>query len=79
MLLNINNNKMAEIELMRRMVDDVASLKEQMTRIEIVINEIDNDIHREVNPEYLKKLEKIQKQKGIRFKSAEEFDAYFSD
>ncbi len=70
---------MAETELMRRMVDDVASLKEQMTRIEIVINEIDNDIHREVNPEYLKKLEKIQKQKGIRFKSAEEFDAYFSD
>jgi hypothetical protein len=70
---------MAEIELMRRMVDDVASLREQMTRIEIVINEIDNDIHREVNPEYLKKLEKIQKQKGIRFKSAEEFDAYFSD
>ena len=70
---------MAETELLRRMVDDVASLKEQMTRIEITINEIDNDIHRELNPEYLKKLEKIQKQKGIKFKSAEEFDAYFSD
>ncbi len=70
---------MAETELLRRMVDDVASLKEQMTRIEIAINEIDNDIHRELNPEYLKKLEKIQKQKGIKFKSAEEFDAYFSD
>jgi transposase len=70
---------MAETELLRRMVDDVASLKEQMTRIEITINEIDSDIHRELNPEYLKKLEKIQKQKGIRFKSAEEFDAYFSD
>jgi hypothetical protein len=50
-----------------------------MTRIEIVINEIDNDIHRELNPEYVNKLEKIQKQKGIRFKSSEEFDAYFSD
>jgi ribosomal protein S13 len=70
---------MAETELLRRVVDDVSSLKEQMTRIEIVINEIDNDIHRELNPEYLKKLEKIQKQKGIRFKSSEEFDAYFSD
>jgi len=43
---------MAETELLRRMVDDVASLKEQMTRIEIAINEIDNDIHRELNPEY---------------------------
>jgi len=70
---------MAETELLRRVVDDVSSLKEQMTRIEITINEIDNDIHRELNPEYLKKLEKIQKQKGIRFKSSEEFDKYFSD
>ncbi len=70
---------MAETELIRRMADDVASLKEQMSRIEIVINEIDQDIHREVNPQYLKKLEKIQTQKGIRFKSAEEFDAYFSE
>ena len=70
---------MAETELLKRVVDDVSSLKEQMTRIEIVINEIDNDIHRELNPEYLKKLKKIQKQKGIRFKSSEEFDAYFSD
>jgi SMC interacting uncharacterized protein involved in chromosome segregation len=47
---------MTETELLRKMVDDVESLKEQMTRIEIAINEIDNDIHREVNPEYLKKL-----------------------
>ncbi len=69
---------MAETELIRRMADDVASLKEQMSRIEIVINEIDQDIHREVNPQYLKKLEKIQKQKGVRFKSAEEFEEYFS-
>ncbi len=70
---------MAETELIRKMADDVASLKEQMSRIEIAINEIDMDIHKEVNPQYLKKLEKIQKQKGIKFKSAEEFEAYFSE
>ncbi len=70
---------MAEVELIRRMADDVAALKAQMTRIEITIDEIDQDIHREVNPQYLKKLEKIQKQKGVRFKSAEEFEAYFSE
>ena len=64
---------------MRRLADDVVSLKEQMTRIEITINEIDKDIHREINPEYLKKLRKIQKHKGIKFKTAEEFDSYFSD
>ncbi len=70
---------MAETELIRRMADDVAALKDQMTRIEITVNEIDQDIHREVNPQYLKKLEKIQKQKGVRFKSAEEFESYFSE
>ncbi|MBU4076435.1 MAG: hypothetical protein KKD46_02860 [Euryarchaeota archaeon] len=68
---------MAETELIRRMADDVAALKEQMSRIEVTINEIDMDIHREVNPQYLKKLEKIKKQKGIKFKTIEEFDAYY--
>ena len=68
---------MAEAELIRRMADDMATLKEQMSRLEIVINEIDQDLHREVNPQYLKKLEKIKKQKGIRFKNTEEFDEYF--
>lgn len=38
---------------------------------------INQDVQMKVNPLYLKKLEKIQKQKGIRFKSVEEFDAYF--
>lgn len=70
---------MAETELIRRMADDVASLKEQMNRLEIVINEIDKNIHREVNPQYLEKLEKIKKQKGIKFKNIEEFNAYFSE
>ncbi|MCZ7381148.1 MAG: hypothetical protein O8C64_06215 [Candidatus Methanoperedens sp.] len=40
----------------------------------IAIDETDKGILREVNPRYLKKLEKIQKQKGIKFKSADEFD-----
>ncbi|VVB88757.1 Uncharacterised protein [uncultured archaeon] len=70
---------MVEAELIRKMADDVASLKEQMSRIEIAINEIDQDIHREVNPQYLKKLEKIRKQKGVRFNNVEEFEAEFSD
>lgn len=44
----------------------------------IAINEADKGIWREVNPRYLKKLEKIQKQKGIEFKGTDEFDEYFS-
>ncbi|MCX9014723.1 MAG: hypothetical protein OIN89_08015 [Candidatus Methanoperedens sp.] len=35
-------------------------------------------IHQEINPKYLNKLEKIQKQQGIEFITAEEFDQYFS-
>lgn len=65
--------------ILRRLADDVVSLKEQMTRIEITLNEIDEDIHREINPVYLEKLEKIQKQQGIKFTTAEEFDDYFSE
>jgi len=46
-----------------------------MNRLEKGINEIDKNIHREVNPQYLEKLEKITKQKCIKFKNIEEFDA----
>ncbi|MFZ3167319.1 MAG: hypothetical protein WA130_06860 [Candidatus Methanoperedens sp.] len=46
---------MAEAELIRRMADYMATSKEQMSRLEIVINEIDQDLHREVNLQYLKK------------------------
>ncbi len=49
-----------------------------MKRIETAKNETDQDSRREVTPQYIKKLEKIQKQKGVRFKSVEEFDEYFS-
>lgn len=50
---------MAEAELIRRMADDMATIKGQMSRLEIVINEIDQDLHREVNLQHLKKLEKM--------------------
>ncbi|MCK4799180.1 MAG: hypothetical protein KAT05_17540 [Spirochaetes bacterium] len=42
-------------------------------------NDIDGDVHREVKPEYLNKLEEIRKQKGVRFRNTEEFEAYFSE
>ena len=40
-------------------------------------NGIDEDIHQEVNPGYLIKLEEIRMQKGIIFRNVEEFKAYF--
>ena len=42
-------------------------------------NGIEGNVHQEVNPEYFKKLEEIQKQKGVRFKNIREFEAYFSE
>lgn len=64
--------------LLKQIAEDVATLKEQIVRIEIVVNEIDEDIHREVKPDYVKKLSTLRKQKGIRFKGMKNFDDYFS-
>ena len=41
-------------------------------------NDINGDVHRDVKPEYLNKLEEIRKQKGVRFRNVREFEAYFS-
>jgi hypothetical protein len=45
----------------------------------LAIDKTGKSIRGEVNPRYLKKLEKIRRQKGVRFKNAEEFEAYFCD
>lgn len=42
-------------------------------------NDIEGDVHQEVNPEYLIKLEEIRTQKGVRFRNVEEFEVYFSE
>ncbi len=68
---------MSEIELLKRIADDVTALREKVERIEIIVDEIDQDLHRELNPEYVKKLEKIEKEKRISFKDIDEFDKHF--
>ncbi len=46
--------------------------------MEITISETDNDIHKKLSPEYVKKLDKIEKEdKRIHFRSIEEFDEHF--
>ena len=46
-------------------------------QIEITVNEIDADIHKTPNPEYLKKLKNIErKDKRIHFKNIEDFDKH---
>lgn len=69
---------MSEAELLKKIAEDLSFLKDKITGIEISLNEIEQDLHREVNPEYLKKLENIKKQKGIRFKNVKDLDEYLS-
>ncbi len=69
---------MSEAELLKKMAEDLSFLKDKIAGIEISLNEIEQDLHREVNPEYLKKLENIKKQKGIRFKNVKDLDEYLS-
>jgi hypothetical protein len=48
-----------------------------MTEAE-VLNEIDSDVHKNINPIYLKKLDKIEKEdKRVHFKDIDEFDKHF--
>jgi phosphopentomutase len=68
---------MSEIELLKRIADDVAVLKKKVEKIEILVDGIDQDLHRELNPTYVKKLKKIEKEKTISFKNMEEFDEHY--
>lgn len=57
---------------MRQMQSDIMLLKKRVNALEAEVEVIDNDVH-EVRPEYLKKLEKIEKTgKFYRFKNVEE-------
>ncbi len=62
-----------EVQLLRKISDDVTDIKERITKIEITMDEIDMDMH-EVRPEYIEKLKKIEKEGAV---SQEEFEKEF--
>ncbi len=69
---------MSEAEILSEIRNDINFLKEKIISMEITINEIDYDIHKKLNPEYVKTLDKIEKEdKRIRFSNIEEFDKHF--
>lgn len=67
---------MTESELLKKVAGDVSVLMTKMDGIEQTMNEIDYDLHRDVNPAYLRKLERIQKQKGRKFATIADMDKY---
>lgn len=69
---------MPEAEILNEIRNDLNFLKNKVISMEITINEIDSDIHKQLNPEYVKTLDKIEKEdKRIHFRNLEEFDKHF--
>jgi hypothetical protein len=69
---------MSDAGVLEDIKHDLDFLKEKIIRLEITVNEIDSDIHRKVNPEYIENLDKIEKEdKRVNFKNMEEFDRHF--
>ncbi len=62
---------MAEAAILNKIVKELDFLKNKMTKIEVTLDEIDNDLH-EPSPAYLKRLEKLKKEGTI---SSKEFEA----
>ncbi|MFZ2412247.1 MAG: hypothetical protein WAW23_11800 [Candidatus Methanoperedens sp.] len=69
---------MTETEVLNEILSHLNFLKEKIIQIEITVNEIDSDVHKKINPIYLKKLDKIEKEdKRVHFKDIDEFDKHF--
>ena len=65
-------------EILKRVEADLSFLKQKIISIELGVEEVNEDIHREVRSAYLKKLNKIEKQKPIKFKNMKELVEFFS-
>ncbi|MFZ3385187.1 MAG: hypothetical protein WA144_14810 [Candidatus Methanoperedens sp.] len=73
---NIKIEENPVLEILRVIQSDMTFMKQKIISLEEEINEISSDLHREINPEFLERLETIQKQKGIRFNSMKEFEDF---
>ena len=71
---------MSEVEILNHIISDLDFIKEKIILLEITINEIDSDVHKKYNPEYLTELEKIERDdKRMHFGSIDEFDVALSN
>ena len=66
---------MSEVEMLNSIITDLNFLKEKIVQIELTVNEIDSDVHKRANPEYLKELDQIEKRDNrVRLKNMDDFD-----
>ena len=59
---------------MKQLVKEIQSIKSDLSEVKIALNEIDKFQHKEVRPDYLEKLKKLQSMKGRTFDSVQSMD-----
>jgi len=59
---------------LKQLVEEVKSLRSEVKEIKIAVNEIDRFQHREVKPEYIKKLKRIASQRGKTYTSVNDLE-----
>ena len=79
MVQNIINIGTKEDRILN-IVKAVHSLKNKSEAVAFIVNKYEeNFLEPELRPEYIEKLEKIRKEKGIRFKNIEELRSLIED
>ena len=63
---------MATANVNQELVDLLTRMNSKLERIETEVKEIKDEIGLEVKPEYVEKLKKIRKEKGISFRNIDE-------
>ncbi len=66
-------SKMTEAVTIQDVHEEIKFIAEKISKMEVTMQEIDYDLHRQVKPEYLEKLERIKKEKAYHFETKEEF------
>lgn len=63
---------MATANVDQKMLEILSHITSKLENIESEVKEIKSEMGLEVRPEYIKKLNKIKKEKGISFKNIDE-------
>lgn len=67
---------MASININQKLFSIMSQINTKLERIEVDVREIKDEIGLEVRPEYIEKLNNIQRQKGRAFDNKQEFLNY---
>ena len=70
---------MATANVNQKMLELLTNMDSRLQKIESEVKEIKDEIGLEVRPEYVEKLNKIQKEKGRTFNNKEKFLSYLKN